>query len=74
MQPCGCEQGCCKESATHAGSSTALRELPPLRFCAGCTREGFKLPIDDTQRGLMARLMQALCEHCYRRSYGTAGG
>lgn len=74
MQPCGFEQRCCRESATHAGSSTALRELPPLRFCAGCTREGFKLPIDDTQRGLMARLMQALCEHCYRRSYGTAGG
>ena len=72
MQPCRCEKGCCNEVETNGARSTATRGLPPLRFCAGCTREGIRLPIDDTQRGLMARLMQALCEHCYRRSYGTA--
>ena len=73
MEHCGCEQGFCNEVDANATQSTPSRDLPPLRFCAGCTREGIKLPIDSTQRGLMARLLQALCEHCYRRSYGSAG-
>ena len=58
----------------YAGKAESSVVFEPGRSygCGGCTREGIRRPIDNASRGLIYKLLQALCDHCFKRTCGQA--